>query len=536
MSVYCDIVQAYGPTSGGIRTYIDAKRAFLAQETDHEHVLIVPGEVDRLDVDGPLRTYWIQAGTIPKTGGYRFATRMDKLHDILRKEAPHVIEFGSPYLMPWAAFNYRRSVLKKYGLTRKERNLSMREAPRRMSGAGMELYHSERSPQGSESAECERERERKLDPTRDPQRDFDSARKLAIRNGLSAGEAADLPPIPFIVGHYHTDFPQAYVATAAHRGLRLHQARPDGKRARFAGRLVDGANRYARRVYGPCDLVMASSLRFCEKLARLGVHSVYHVPLGVDLDIFHPSRRSVALRQNLGLESADDVLLMYAGRLDSEKRPLMIVDAFERLRSRAAGAGSAGRNVHLILMGEGPQRDELEALADQVPGLTVLPYQSDKLQLAEHLASADVYVTAGAHETFALSVLEAQACGLPVTGVRAGALVDRVPRELGSLADPESSVSLAESIEEVLEGDRASMGLRAREHVVTSFGWNRTFRTLLSLTGLTPTDDRSSADCPAASAPVDSSDRDTDRQTDRDENAGSPYLRQDWNPSESGAR
>jgi glycosyltransferase involved in cell wall biosynthesis len=51
--------------------------------------------------------------------------------------------------------------------------------------------------------------------------------------------------------------------------------------------------------------------------------------------------------------------------------------------------------------------------------------------LAAWLASADLYVSAMADETFGISVIEAQASGLPVVGVAAGAMVDRVPSGLG---------------------------------------------------------------------------------------------------------
>ncbi len=50
---YCDLTLAYTATSGGIRTYIDAKRQYLGSEGDgDEHVLLIPGEDDRFEADG----------------------------------------------------------------------------------------------------------------------------------------------------------------------------------------------------------------------------------------------------------------------------------------------------------------------------------------------------------------------------------------------------------------------------------------------------------------------------------------------------
>lgn len=66
----------------------------------------------------------------------------------------------------------------------------------------------------------------------------------------------------------------------------------------------------------------------------------------------------------------------------------------------------------------------------------LLPYRffwrPDRIRRA--LAAADIYVTAGPHETFGLSVIEAEASGLPVVGVDAGAL-----RELDGQAPSDSA-------------------------------------------------------------------------------------------------
>ena len=60
-------------------------------------------------------------------------------------------------------------------------------------------------------------------------------------------------------------------------------------------------------------------------------------------------------------------------------------------------------------------------------------YVKGRAELARWLASADVYVSAMADETFGVSIIEAQASGLPVVGVAAGAMIDRVTDATGRL-------------------------------------------------------------------------------------------------------
>jgi alpha-1,6-mannosyltransferase len=59
------------------------------------------------------------------------------------------------------------------------------------------------------------------------------------------------------------------------------------------------------------------------------------VPLGVELGQFSPAKRSPALRASLGLAD-DEPLIIYAGRLDSEKRAEVVVEAFLRCPRRCA--------------------------------------------------------------------------------------------------------------------------------------------------------------------------------------------------------
>jgi alpha-1,6-mannosyltransferase len=266
-----------------------------------------------------------------------------------------------------------------------------------------------------------------------------------------------------VSGVYMTDLPQAYVEAplAARAGRRV---------ASFARRL---AERYVRALYRRCDVVVAISPVIRDRLHELGVVGAVCVPLGVDLETFRPERRSEELRASLGV-SADELLLIYAGRLDGEKRPDIVLEAFAAL--------PAALRARLVLAGEGPLRPRLEARAAEIGGARVLDFVQDRPALAGLLASADIYISAMAHETFGLSVVEAQACGVPVVGVRAGAMVDRVTDgDDGFLVPPGSAAALAERIARTPRAEWRRMGQRARARVEAEYSWSRTFRAMLRL-------------------------------------------------------
>ncbi|HET7605722.1 MAG TPA: glycosyltransferase [Sphingomicrobium sp.] len=264
-------------------------------------------------------------------------------------------------------------------------------------------------------------------------------------------------PETALVAAYMTDFPTVYVE----RPL-----------ARFVTRRVAGA--LARFCYGYCgllyrrfDAVFALSENGgAGKLRSLGIEGVDVVPLGVELGEFGPARRDERLRSKLGL-GADQPLLVYVGRLDGEKKPDLVVDAFRRL-PKELGA-------RLALIGEGPLKAEIAAVGDE---RIVLPgYLDSRAELARWLASADIYVSGMADETFGVSIVEAQASGLPVVGVEAGAMIDRVSDAVGRLGPVGDAKAMAANILAVWNSDRGAMAAEAQARAL-QFSWDSSMEAL----------------------------------------------------------
>lgn len=259
-------------------------------------------------------------------------------------------------------------------------------------------------------------------------------------------------PQTALVGGYFTDFPTVYVGQPLSKAL--------GRTlAGAAGRLC---YRYCGMLYRRFDAVFALSENGgAAKLRSYGVDRVDVVPLGVELGEFGPGRRDERLRRSLGLADGHP-LLIYVGRLDMEKKPLVVVDAFRRLPPELG--------AQLVLLGEGPLREEIAGLGD--PRIHTPGFVRERWELARWLASADIYVSGMANETFGVSIVEAQASGLPVVGVAGGAMVDRVTQDLGRLGPINDADTMAANILDVWDADRAPMGALAREHA-RQFSWDR---------------------------------------------------------------
>ncbi len=263
-------------------------------------------------------------------------------------------------------------------------------------------------------------------------------------------------------GFYHTDFPVAYVEASL-------RTRVGARVARAARRL---AMRYARGVHTNLDLTLVSSPAMAQTLSDAGFPRVEVLPLGVDTEIFHPDRRDPSWRRTIGVGDRD-LLLVFAGRFDREKRVDVLLEMAHRLPPSLPWK--------LLFVGDGPQRPMLRRAAAEDSRVFVLPFERDRQRLARYLASADIYVSAARFETFGLSVIEAQACGLPVVGQRAGAMPDRVPPSVGILVDSLDPEAMASAVAEIAGKGRAALGQSARRLVVEHNTWDRTFERLVGL-------------------------------------------------------
>jgi alpha-1,6-mannosyltransferase len=186
-----------------------------------------------------------------------------------------------------------------------------------------------------------------------------------------------------------------------------------------AERVADWANARMAAAY---DTVVCTTEFARLEFDRIGARNVVRVPLGVDLRTFTPTRHDRSLRRELARGA--DALLVHCGRLSPEKH-------VERSIDTAAELHVAGHGVHLVVAGDGPRRDALERRARGLP-VTFLGHVGRRDAVADLLASADVCLAPGPHETFGLAALEALASGTPVVVSASSALREIVRPDCGA--------------------------------------------------------------------------------------------------------
>lgn len=187
----------------------------------------------------------------------------------------------------------------------------------------------------------------------------------------------------------------------------------------------------------------------------------YVIHNGKDLGHFQP-RPDLRQATRHSLSIASDAYVACAhGAFSTRKRIADLIRAASELSDRL--------EIHLLLVGEGPEEPVLRQLVHDT-GVRAT-FTGPRTDIPEILSAADVAVNLSEMEGFSNSVVEAAACGLPVVASRAHShgeqVVDGVTGRLVPLGDPSSvSSALLEFADPLV---RRAAGEAARRHAEKSF-------------------------------------------------------------------
>jgi alpha-1,6-mannosyltransferase len=377
----CDITQFYSPLSGGVKRYVHEKISYINDvASEHQHVLVIPGEKTELTENKRSRIYSIHSPLMSRTSRYRILLNLRAIENIFERERPDIIESGDPYQVSWKA--------------------------------------------------------------------------------IASGHALRIP----VIGFYHSHFPEAYLRSAE----------------KFLGQtatevVMDLARRYVCKLYNQFEVTLVPSLRLARLLQEWGVENVKDVNLGVNTEVFRPDPDDATFtRDSLGISSRQK-LLLYIGRLAAEKNTQTLFRSFELL------VQASPDRFHLLVIGDGAQREQLEQLRQQTGSVTWIPYCTESTELARYYRAADLFVHPGIQETFGFVALESQACGTPVVGIR-GSYMDRIIfHEQGSWADENSPEALANAILKFSESKLQRLGEIASRVADERHAWAHVFQRLFAI-------------------------------------------------------
>jgi glycosyltransferase involved in cell wall biosynthesis len=221
-----------------------------------------------------------------------------------------------------------------------------------------------------------------------------------------------------------------------------------------------------RRAHG---LVIAAQRELERVKERYGLASkkLAHIANPIDLDVWKPGDRHEA-RKLLSIP-ANARVVAWHGRVSIGQKALdVLLDAWQLVRSREQMSP-----LRLLLVGSGQDAGELRQKIQAIGEDDIVwidQFISDRATVAQYLSAADVYVFPSRHEGFAVALIEAMGCGLPVVATDANGVQDVLGGgevDGGVVVPRDDPQALAQALGRVLGDDLLGrkLGQQARERV-----------------------------------------------------------------------
>ena len=199
-----------------------------------------------------------------------------------------------------------------------------------------------------------------------------------------------------------------------------------------------------------------------EKLPANKIKVIYN---GVSINKNNiPTIDKQAKMQELGLKDSETIIAMI-GRFSLIKNHKMLLKAFQRVLKEMP-------DVKLVLIGEGPTKQECECLARDLNILKHILFTGLREDLSELLQVFDICVLSSDAEAMSLFLLESMAAGLPVIATEGGGNPEIVINgETGVLVPPKDYKAFANAIIDLAKDSkkRQQMGKAGRDRVSKFF-------------------------------------------------------------------
>ena len=261
---------------------------------------------------------------------------------------------------------------------------------------------------------------------------------------LYAGLAAQAARVPVVV---HTEHGQENYSGRC--------------RTRWLGRL---GSRFASRFYCLTE-AMAATVIAQRIVPRRKVRIIQN---GIDTASYHGPLGETGARPWLGISDQAPVIGT-VGRLTEIKRQCVLLRAFAKVRARFPAA-------HLLLVGDGPLREDLVQQANQLGLMECIHFVGYQARTKPYLNAMNVFALTSRSEGMPQAVLEAAVAGVPIVATRVGGLPEVIQDgRTGWLVQPEDDSALAGRICAYLADPLRARGMAeaARHHVEKRYSISR---------------------------------------------------------------
>lgn len=170
-------------------------------------------------------------------------------------------------------------------------------------------------------------------------------------------------------------------------------------------------------------------------------------------------------REIFQTKGADETCILSIAELHERKGLRFLIEAFANLHAK-------NPKIKLGIVGEGPERSNLEAQIKELKMEDHIKLNGRKKEIPQILKAADIFVLPSRREAFGLVILEAMISKLPVIASRTGGIPEIIESgKNGFLTEPEDSASLEKFMKNLITSleKRATIGAAGFKTVTEKF-------------------------------------------------------------------
>ena len=208
----------------------------------------------------------------------------------------------------------------------------------------------------------------------------------------------------------------------------------------------------ARRFCGRCQHIISPSHGMRAAILEHGVDApISVIPTGIDMRVERPIQTLPDLLAKYDFENPARIsgkrILVSVGRLGREKNICYLIRALAIIKER--------HDVHFLMIGNGPDRGEIEELIDRLgleDRVTLLGYVGHEDVFA-FIEQSDLFIFASVTETQGLVLLESMAVGTPTVAIEGIGVSDLLEHDAGGFATRSSMVDFTDAVDRMLSDD-----------------------------------------------------------------------------------
>lgn len=222
----------------------------------------------------------------------------------------------------------------------------------------------------------------------------------------------------------------------------------------------------AFRRWADVVIVLSDAMRDEALSAGFSEKQIRNVPNGIDAKAYIPDKPKPETQKELGL--SDKLVVLFVGRLSPVKSLPTILHAI-------ASALPVCPNLHLILVGEGPELSGLQEQARELGIETHVTFAGKQIDVKRYLNAADIFVLPSKSEGISNALLEAMSAGLACMSTSVGGGNEVLDGgKCGLLIDPEDLSAWADALIDLATNPerREQLGKAARNRILDQYDFS----------------------------------------------------------------